>query len=76
MVCYFTNWAWHRAEAQYAPENIDPSLCTHVMYQYAVLDPNSLTLESFDERTDFENSESFELCPPRDLCWCPLKSLL
>ena len=57
VVCSFTNWAWRRAGAQYAPENVDPSLCTHVTYQYAVLDTNSLTLETFDEWTDFDNSE-------------------
>lgn len=54
----FPNWAWRRqGGAAFAPENIDPSLCTHVIYEYAVLDPNELTLVSFDEWTDFDNSE-------------------
>jgi len=38
-VCYFTNWSQYRSgKARFVPENIDASLCTHVVYCFARLD--------------------------------------
>lgn len=39
MVCYYTNWAQYRStEGIYFPEDIDPNLCTHVIYSFSKLD--------------------------------------
>ena len=35
LVCYFTNWSQYREDAEFTPEDIDVSLCTHVIYAFA-----------------------------------------
>lgn len=57
MVCYFTNWAWYRPGAgKYKPENIDYNLCTHIVYGFAVLNRETLTIRTHDSWADIDNS--------------------
>ena len=45
----FTNWAWYRPGiGKYRPEDIDPSICTHVVYSFAVLDSKNLVNQTSD----------------------------
>lgn len=38
IVCFTTNWSQYRPEgARFLPENIDPFLCTHLIYAFAVI---------------------------------------
>jgi len=57
VVCYFTNWAWYRqGNGKYLPSDIDASLCTHIVYGFAVLDSGSLLIKPHDTWADFDNS--------------------
>ncbi|KAK7111416.1 chitotriosidase-1-like [Littorina saxatilis] len=43
-VCYYTNWSQYRnGDASFFPEDIDTSLCSHVIFAFAKLDGNHLT---------------------------------
>ena len=63
VVCYFTNWAWYRkGTGKYVPEDIDPNLCTHVNYGFAVLDPNELKMKPHDTWADMDNKFYEKVC--------------
>ncbi|XP_028261728.1 chitinase, acidic.1 [Parambassis ranga] len=48
LVCHMTNWAQYRpGAAKFTPDNIDPFLCTHVVYALA-------TINSFNQITPIE----------------------
>lgn len=56
VVCYFTNWAWYRQNGgKYLPEDIDAKLCSHIVYGFAVLDRESLTIKPHDSWADLDN---------------------
>merc|ERR1712142_1220322 len=49
MVCYFTNWAQYRKDAgSFKPNNIDPTLCTHLNYAFAVLSEDGTRIVTFE----------------------------
>ena len=42
--CYMTSWSQKRPGAgKFTPENVDPLLCTHVIYAFATLKDHKLT---------------------------------
>jgi chitinase len=56
VVCYFTNWAWYRPGiGKFKPEDIDPDLCTHIVYGFAVLNRDTLTIQPHDSWADIDN---------------------
>lgn len=56
IVCYFTNWAWYRkGNGRFTPDDIDTSLCTHIVYGFAVLDYSELVIKTHDSWADIDN---------------------
>lgn len=52
LVCYYTNWAQYRtAPAKFFPENVDPSLCTHIIFAFAKLNGNRLAAYEWNDET-------------------------
>ncbi|XP_025108422.1 chitotriosidase-1-like [Pomacea canaliculata] len=45
-VCYFTNWSNGRASmySRFSIQNIDPTLCSHLIYAFAKVDPDSRSI--------------------------------
>ncbi|XP_052493991.1 acidic mammalian chitinase-like [Budorcas taxicolor] len=43
LVCYFTNWSQYRPEpAKFFPKDVDPCLCTHLIYAFATINDNKI----------------------------------
>lgn len=41
VICYYASWAYVReGNGKFLPEDIDPNLCTHVLYSFLGLQPN------------------------------------
>jgi len=53
-VCYYTNWSQYRPKhGKFLPEDIDPDLCTHIIFAFGWLKKGKLSsFESNDETKD------------------------
>ena len=48
--CYFTNWAQYRPPPTiYMPNDIDPCLCTHLLYAFATMKNNMLATYEWND---------------------------
>ena len=80
VVCYFANWSVYRqGTAKFVPQNINPYLCTHLIYAFGGLGKDD-TIQPFDKYQDLEKGESIELKARNDcdlggkLQWASLKA--
>lgn len=54
IVCYYTNWSVYRpGTAKFSPQNINPYLCTHLIYAFGGLSKDN-ALKPFDKYQDIE----------------------
>nr|XP_035108952.1 chitinase-3-like protein 2 [Callithrix jacchus] len=50
LVCYFTNWSQDRQEpGRFTPKNIDPFLCSHLIYSFASIENNKVIIKDKSE---------------------------
>ncbi|XP_004689555.1 PREDICTED: acidic mammalian chitinase [Condylura cristata] len=57
LTCYFTNWAQYRPGlGRFKPDDIDPCLCTHLIYAFAGMRSNEIIIT---ERNDVELYQAF-----------------
>lgn len=47
VMCYLATWATYRAgDGKFDLNDLDPSLCTHIVYIFAGIDENMMTIKS------------------------------
>ncbi|XP_059806631.1 acidic mammalian chitinase-like [Hypanus sabinus] len=52
LACYFANWAQYRpGAAKYVPDDIDPCMCTHLIYAFAVMSNNKIVTYEWNDVT-------------------------
>ena len=63
VVCYYPNWAHWRQQGsgKFTVDDIDPSICTHLIYAFVALNPETYTVKVFDPYLDItlKNFEKF-----------------
>ena len=56
-MCYFGSWSTYRwASGHFDVEDIDPFLCTHLVFGFAGLDPDSYTIRALDPYNELEEN--------------------
>ena len=57
IMCYFGSWSTYRwASGHFDVEDIDPFLCTHLVFGFAGLDPESYTIRALDPYNELEDN--------------------
>ena len=65
VICYWGTWANYRpGRGKFVASDVDGNLCTHLIYSFAGLDPDSLTIMSLDTEEDITKGRIFclEVC--------------
>ncbi|XP_054441527.1 chitotriosidase-1 [Pteronotus mesoamericanus] len=71
LVCYFTNWAQYRqGAARFMPRDVDPHLCTHLLYAFAGMNNHQLSSIEWDDEQFYREFNGLKQMNPK------LKTLL
>lgn len=55
LMCYYNNVAQNRPKlGSFNPADIDPCLCTHLIYAFAGMRNNKVTMRSMNDLTDYQ----------------------
>ncbi|XP_076458614.1 chitinase-3-like protein 1 [Babylonia areolata] len=61
-MCYYSNWAQYRTgEGKFVPQDIDPFVCTHILYAFAKIDQATTSLAPFEWNDDKMYKEIMKL---------------
>ncbi|KAJ1137985.1 hypothetical protein NDU88_004376 [Pleurodeles waltl] len=61
LTCYFTNWAQYRPGlGKFMPDNIDPCLCTHLIYAFAGMSNNQITTIEWNDVTLYNSFQNLK----------------
>ncbi|XP_053338997.1 acidic mammalian chitinase-like isoform X1 [Clarias gariepinus] len=71
LICYFTSWSQYRPDpVKYVPSDIDPFLCTHLIYAFASINSNQLVTYVQNDEILYKSINSLKQINPN------LKTLL
>ncbi|XP_003792386.1 chitotriosidase-1 [Otolemur garnettii] len=71
LICYFTNWAQYReGAARFLPKDVDPSLCTHLIYAFAGMNNHQLSTIEWNDEALYQEFNGLKKMNPK------LKTLL
>ncbi|KAJ8258703.1 hypothetical protein COCON_G00177150 [Conger conger] len=67
LVCYFTNWSQYRpSPGMYLPRNVDPHLCTHIIYAFAGINyANELVTQEWNDNTSHASFNALKTKNPQ-----------
>ncbi|ETE66627.1 Chitinase-3-like protein 2, partial [Ophiophagus hannah] len=66
LVCYFTSWSQYReAPAGFVTDDIEPDLCTHLIYAFANISGNQITTYEWNDATTYNNLRGLKTRNPK-----------
>ncbi|KAK2497789.1 hypothetical protein MC885_017827, partial [Smutsia gigantea] len=66
LVCYFTNWSQYRQEpARFMPKDVNPSLCTHLIYAFAGMTNHQLSTIEWDDEKFYTEFNALKKMNPK-----------